>query len=76
VKIFNPFTPTGCYNATEKQLATTLILFTRVRYNAIIFPAFSDEQIVFQYFSEVVGALHNMSKNLKKSFRQNSFRSI
>jgi hypothetical protein len=60
----NSLTSTGCYNAIEKQLTTTLILVTRVRYNAIIFPAFPDEQIFFQYFSEVVGAFYNMSKNL------------
>jgi hypothetical protein len=60
--MINPLTPMGCYNATEKNLTTTLILVTKVRYNAIIFPAFPDEQIFFQYFSEV-GALHNMSKN-------------
>jgi hypothetical protein len=54
-----PLTPTGCYNATE----VTHSYPHKVRYNAISFPAFPDKMF-FQYYSEVVGALHtNMSKN-------------
>jgi hypothetical protein len=50
VRTINQLTLTRCYNATKKVTQNTLILVTKVRNNAISFPAFPDEQIFFKVF--------------------------